>query len=94
MLNPTILANNQIVGTDIFKFISNNATQSTRDYKARVRNALKMGMAISVDIYLETRRSMVYRGDERFATHWTPVKDENAAVQYVVVTMGSTANQH
>jgi hypothetical protein len=89
MLNPANLANTQIVGSDIFKFLSYHATSVSRDYKSKVRSALKDGQAISVDIHISTRRAAMFRGDEKFATHWTPLKDDHAMTTFIVLTMGS-----
>jgi hypothetical protein len=89
MLNPANVANSQIVGTDIFKFLGHHATTVSKDYKARVRAALKAGQPISVDIHVSTRRSAMFRGDEKFATHWTSLKDDHAMTTFVVLTMGS-----
>jgi len=89
MLNPANLANSQIVGMDIFKFLNHHATSVSRDYKSKVRAALKAGQAISTDIRISTRRSAMFQGNEKFATHWTPLKDDHAMTTFVVLTMGS-----
>lgn len=76
-----------IVGQDVFKFLSyHSASGLSRDYKTRVKNALKGGMAVSLDLSLSTRR---VAGFERFVTHWTPLKDDAHAMGYVVLTFGS-----
>ena len=88
MLNPTNPVNNHIVGHDIFKFLKANAGNSSgSDYKTRIRNSLKGGYPISVEFGMETRRSAMFRGNETFVTHWTPLKDENSIVNYIVVTL-------
>lgn len=89
MLNPANLADSQIVGSDIFKFLGHHATSVTKDYRSKVRAALRWGQAISVDIHVSTRRSAMFRGDEKFSTHWTPLKDDHAITTFVVLTMGS-----
>lgn len=88
-LNPENLAGNPIVGVDVFRFLGLHATNLPKDFKTRVKTALKSGQPISLDVHLSTRRSMLFRGDEKFATHWTPLKDERARVNWVVLTMGS-----
>jgi len=51
-----------------------------------VRAALKLGNAISVDLIMCTRR---YMGFEKFATHWTPLKNEAGELAFVILTLGS-----
>ena len=75
------------VGTDIFKFLSNHGSGSVSwDFRASVKNALKAGNAISLDLKLCAKP---YMGFERFALHWTPLKDEKGVVTWVVLTMGN-----
>lgn len=90
MLDPTNLAKGPLVGSEVFKFFSRHTDNLSRDYKSRVKAALKAGMAISIDSQLFTRRSMIFHGVETFATHWTPLKDEHSRVKWIVVTLGST----
>ncbi|KAI0120708.1 hypothetical protein BJ170DRAFT_160834 [Xylariales sp. AK1849] len=89
LLNP---ANNAglIVGQEIFRFFKQNMVSKETDYRSRVRNAIRVGQPISVEIRLQTRRSARFRGDERFWAHWTPLKDENAASHWVVVMLAPT----
>ena len=89
MLDPTNLAKGPLVGAEIFKFLARQTESMPRDYKGRVKSALKVGSAISLNLHLFTRRSMIFRGDECFATHWTPLKDEQSRVKWIVMTMGS-----
>jgi len=90
VLNPTNVARSgAIVGTDVFRFLTAHATTLGKDFKQRVRGALRMGQPISVDVRLSTHRSAVFRGDEEFVTHWTPMKNEMGVVTWVVLTMGS-----
>jgi len=77
------------VGSDIFKTLGQHAPFMSKEFKNRIKDSLRMGRAISADINLQTRRSAAMRGNEKFATHWTPLKDENAAVKYVVLTLSS-----
>lgn len=77
---------NQVIGIDIFKFFANHTIGSlSRDFKSRAKESLKRGQAISMDLMLCTRRVMGY---ERFAVHFTPLKDENNEVCWVVITLG------
>lgn len=89
VLNP---ANNTglVVGQEIFRFFKQNMVGRDSDYRTRVRSAIRVGNPVSLELRLQTMRSAKFRGDERFVTHWTPVKDENGATQWVVVTLAST----
>lgn len=49
------------------------------EYRTRVRNAIRAGLPASTALRLQTRRSALFRGDEAFVAHWTPLKDEQAA---------------
>jgi hypothetical protein len=79
--------NLNFVGNSIFKILEQHAPSTPRDFKSRIKASLKAGRAISTDLNLVTKRSVIYRRSERFATHWTPLKDENANVKYVVVAL-------
>ena len=77
----------QVAGQDAFKYLSTHSDSSLPNgFKNRVRNALRMGQAISVELTLCTRR---YMGFERFLVHWTPLKGERGEVAWIVVTLGS-----
>jgi hypothetical protein len=80
-----------LVGNHIFKVFSQHAPNIPRDFKSRIKSSLKGGRAISADIHLVTKRSVIYRRSERFTTHWTPLKDEHANVKFVVLTLGGAA---
>ncbi|KAK5062497.1 hypothetical protein LTR84_004570 [Exophiala bonariae] len=76
----------QIVGMDIFRWLSvHSASKVSSEYKSRVRTALKMGNAVSLDLTMCTRRFM---GFEKFATHWTPLKNEAGEIAFVILTLG------
>ncbi|TKA61050.1 hypothetical protein B0A49_10953 [Cryomyces minteri] len=75
------------VGNNVFKVLSQHATNISKDLKNSVKSSLKVGRAISVDISLLTRRSLALKRSERFALHWTPLKDEHARVRWVVVAL-------
>ncbi|KAJ0162163.1 Phototropin-1A, partial [Colletotrichum tanaceti] len=89
MLHPANNTVGLVAGQDVFRFLKQNMVNHQSDYKTRVRNALRAGGPVSVDVRLQTRRSALFRGDERFVTHWTPLKDEKSAVRWVVVTLSS-----
>ncbi|KLU84445.1 hypothetical protein MAPG_03487 [Magnaporthiopsis poae ATCC 64411] len=60
------------------------------EYKDRVQAAVVgQGSPISIEVRMQTRRSAVFRGDERFAAHWTPLKDDAGRVGWVVLTLGN-----
>lgn len=56
------------------------------DFKSSVKGALKNGQPISLDLKLCAKP---YMGFERFMLHWTPLKDEQGAVAWVVLTLGN-----
>lgn len=58
-----------------------------RNFKSRIKYSLQEGRAISADVDLVTKTSVVQRKSEHFVTHWTPLKDDKAAVKFVVVTL-------
>ena len=74
-----------IVGLDVFKFLTQNSSSMSRDFKSRVKTALRAGQAISIELTLCTQRRL---GFERMVSHWTPMKNEFGAVKYVVLTLG------
>lgn len=79
------------VGTDIFKFLGQHTATLPREYKTKVKEALRHGQAISASLNLFTLKSLSRsKGDDKFFTHWTPCKDEKGAIAYVVVTLSST----
>jgi hypothetical protein len=86
MLYPAKPNSGQIVGIDVFRFLNHHANSLSRDFKSRVKGALKMGQAVSVDLTLCTRQ---YHGFEKFVTHWTPLKDEQGKVCFAVLTLGA-----
>ncbi|KAI0163605.1 hypothetical protein BJ166DRAFT_465879 [Pestalotiopsis sp. NC0098] len=82
-----------IVGQDIFRYFKQHQPGTIHaDFKGSVKKAIKSGIPASAGIRLQTRRSAAYRGDENFMTHWTPLKNEQGAVHWVVVTLASLAS--
>ncbi|CAD6587264.1 MAG: hypothetical protein ASARMPREDX12_002790 [Alectoria sarmentosa] len=91
ILGITNKSSHDFVGSNIFKFLAQHTTALPREYKSKVKDALKHGQAISASINLFTLRSLARsKGDDKFFTHWTPCKDERGFVAYVVVTLSST----
>lgn len=90
ILGITNKNNQEFVGNDVFKFLSQHTTSLPREYKSKVKDALKRGQAITASISLFTLKSLARRGDDKFYTHWTPCKDEKGEIGYVVVTLSST----
>lgn len=85
MLYPTKPNSGQIIGVDVFRFLGHHAHSLNRDFKSRVKAAMKVGAAVSVELSLCTRQ---YHGFEKFVTHWTPLKDEKGSVCFAVLTLG------
>ncbi|KAL8388863.1 hypothetical protein RB595_008985 [Gaeumannomyces hyphopodioides] len=66
------------------------AGDASPEYKGRVRAALMgQGIPISIEVRMQTRRSAAFRSGERFAAHWTPLKDDTGEVGWVVLTLGN-----
>lgn len=93
-----------ICNKDIFKVLSEHSGSSSssvaRAFKTTVREALKVGKAVSVEMGLLTgfaerkggnwfggNREGLRRVEEKYVTHWTPTKDEEGRVRYVVLTI-------
>lgn len=77
----------QAIGSDAFRFLANHGSGSVgADFKAAVKGSLRAGQPISLDLKLCARP---YMGFEKFVLHWTPLKDELGAVQWVVLTLGN-----
>ena len=97
-----------IFNKDIFKVLSEHSSSSSstsKAFKQTVRDALRGGKAVSVEIGLltgyEERRGGRFGGgfgggdgvrtlkrvEERYVTHWTPLKDEEGRVRWVVLTI-------
>ena len=94
VLGITNKNNHDFIGSNIFKFLAQHTTALPREYKSKVKDALKQGQAISASINLFTLRSLARsKGDDKFFTYWTPCKDERGLVAYVVVTLSSTLYQ-
>ncbi|KAL8950695.1 MAG: hypothetical protein Q9222_003281 [Ikaeria aurantiellina] len=77
------------VGNNIFKFLAQHTATLPREFKSKVKDALKHGQAIAASIGLFTLKSLARQSDDKFFTHWTPCKDEKGVVKYVVVTLSS-----
>ena len=89
LIDPKV--DTSFLGNDIFRVLNQHSgTTLLKDFKNRVKTSLKMGRAVSADISLATKRSLLTRGSERFVTHWTPLKNELGAMGWVVLTLAST----
>ncbi|CAO1605167.1 hypothetical protein XANCAGTX0491_008693 [Xanthoria calcicola] len=90
ILGITNRTSQDFVGNNVFKFLGQHTANLPREFKTKVKAALKTGSAISASINLFTLKSLARQGDDKFYTHWTPCKDEKGVVRYVVVTLSST----
>ncbi|KAL9597277.1 MAG: hypothetical protein Q9219_005258 [cf. Caloplaca sp. 3 TL-2023] len=90
VLGITNRTNKDFAGNNIFKFLSQHTATLPREFKSKVKGALRQGQPISASVNLFTLRSLARNGDDKFYTHWTPCKDEKGIVKYVVVTLSST----
>jgi hypothetical protein len=94
MLYPTKAeqSSSQLVGCEIFKFLAQHTPSNklSNDFKSRVKTALRVGNAISLDLTLCTRRVM---GFEKFVVRWTPLKDEEGRTGFIVLSFGAV-NTH
>lgn len=93
-----------IYNKDIFKVIAEHSTSSSssgnKAFKSTVRDALKVGQAVSVETGLLTgfeevkgtgwfggEKEGMRRVEERYVTHWTPLKDQDGRTKWVVLTI-------
>ena len=90
ILHITPDKNADFVGNDVFKFLSQHTASLSRDFKFKVKESMRVGMAISANINLLTLRSLTRRAEDRFVTHWTPLKDERGAVRQIILTLALT----
>lgn len=80
----------KFVGSEVFAILSQYTTSLPKDFRTNVKSSIKMGRALSLDINLVTRRSMMtMKGYEKFVSHWTPLKGESALVKFVIVCFAS-----
>jgi hypothetical protein len=90
-----------IFNKDIFKILGEHSSSSSfhKSLKNTVRDNIKRGAAVSVELGLltgpETRRSgftaiterKVTRAEQKYVSHWTPCKDEEGRVSFVIMTI-------
>jgi hypothetical protein len=93
-----------IYNKDIFKVLSEHSSSSSssiaKAFKSTVREALRVGKAVSVETGLltgfEERKGSTWYGgekeglkrvEEKYVAHWTPLKDEEGRVKQVVLTI-------
>jgi hypothetical protein len=89
---------------DIFKILAEYSSSSSssvaKAFRTTIRDALKVGKAVSVETGLltgfEERKGTTWFGaqqeglrrvEERYVTHWTPLKDEEGRASRVVLTI-------
>jgi len=75
----------KLVGKNIFKVLGKH-TLSRNELERAVKESLARGAAIST-IFLMSRHSLVKADKEQVILHWTPVKDENDIVLYIVLIL-------
>ncbi|KAL8921270.1 MAG: hypothetical protein Q9208_005798 [Pyrenodesmia sp. 3 TL-2023] len=90
VLGITNRTNHDFVGNNVFKFLGQHTATLPREFKSKIKEAMRHGQAISASINLFTLRSLARHGDDKFYTHWTPCKDEHGKVKYAVITLSST----
>jgi hypothetical protein len=83
MLNTNGQSDTKIVGKNIFKVLGKH-TSSRNELERAVKESLVRGAAIST-IFSMSRHSRVKADKEQVILHWTPVKDENDSVLYIVL---------
>ncbi|CZT00993.1 related to nonphototropic hypocotyl protein 1 [Rhynchosporium graminicola] len=85
----------------VFSEFSTSSSQSvSKAFKQTIRDSLKMGQAVSVETGLLTgleerkgggwfggEKEGIRRVEERYVTHWTPLKDQEGIVKWVVLTI-------
>lgn len=72
---------------DIFNFLAAHSPgPMLSDLKTMVKDHLALGMPVSLELKLCARP---YMKAEKFALHWTPLKDEYGVVQWVVLMLGT-----
>lgn len=87
---------------DIFKVLSEHSSSSsiTKSFKNTVIDNLRVGKAVSVELGLLTGYAEVSSGfgigknktsfkrvEERYVSHWTPLKDEAGMVRWIILTI-------
>ncbi|KAI5360123.1 Putative PAS domain, RGS domain, PAS domain superfamily protein [Septoria linicola] len=80
---------NRYTDRHVFNFLKDHMMKREKksDWQAKVRNSLKKGQPISVALNLQTKRSIAFRGDEKFLAHWTPLKDVEGKTGWVVLCL-------
>jgi phototropin len=81
-----------------------SSSSVAKAFRTTVRDALRVGKAVSVETSLltgfEERRGSTWYGgqqegwrrvEERYVTHWTPLKDEEGRVRQAVLTIAPKA---
>jgi hypothetical protein len=85
-----------IFNKDVFSILAPHSSSSSnhRALKMIVKDSIKRGSAVSVEMGLltgfEEKRGFSganKRKEERYVGHWTPLKDEEGNVKWVVLTI-------
>lgn len=60
MLGIRLDRGQEFIGSEVFRFLTQHTATLPREFKSKVKDALKMGQAISASINLYTLRSLRY----------------------------------
>ncbi|MCJ1228994.1 hypothetical protein MMC12_005658 [Toensbergia leucococca] len=93
MLGIDPKTNNAFFGNEVFDLLNRHSAGMSKDFKNKVRGALKMGRAISAEMSLFLRSKEAPGVSQKFLSHWTPLKDEHANVRYIVLTLGMVTDK-
>lgn len=91
----------RIMNEDIFKVLAERSPSSStvmKSYKKTVTDFLGQGKSVSVDMEIaveDIARSTpptrpAVKTEQRLVSHWTPCKDEEGRVKYVVLILAET----
>lgn len=82
---------------DIFKVLSDQPLSANigKGFKTTVRDAIKHGKAVSIELGMMTGIELVKKGgrtgtrrvEEKYTSHWTVMKDEEGRSRWVVFTI-------
>jgi hypothetical protein len=90
-----------IYNKDIFKVLAEHSSSSSsahKTFRETVKSSLRAGRAVSVELGLATgfeerkgsnwfgsEKDGLRRVEERYVSHWTPLKDEDGSPRWVVL---------
>ncbi|KAI9832200.1 MAG: hypothetical protein M1826_002204 [Phylliscum demangeonii] len=77
------------IGRDVFRVLSECAIAPPRNFKSDVKKSVGSGLALSVTLRLAMPRANANDpvGDQTYVTHWTPLKDDQGTVTFIVLTL-------